>query len=156
MNISTKIAIILFIILAGIGFIDATYLTITHFGQQSVICDGTNTCDLVLTSEYSEFYGVPVAFFGVLYYLTILILASLCLEKVKTNSEQKLLKKMFFLTPIGFLGSLWFTYLQAFVIKYYCTYCLFSALISTLLFAIFLYFIFCKKCRNDLTKNISA
>jgi uncharacterized membrane protein len=126
------------LILSIIGFIDSLYLTASHFMNSDVVCNGTSDCSLVLTSEYAEFFGIPVALFGVIYYGFILIMSSIVLDKKTIRPENKL-KKIFYASSVGFIGSAWFVYLQAFVIYSYCTYCMVSAAASTLIFIISIY-----------------
>lgn len=122
--------VVLFLILSGAGFLDASYLTIKHYLGTPINCSLLNGCDTVTTSAYSMVVGLPVALFGVLYYLAVFVLTMLYVDTGRAN--------LFFtaalITPLGFFASLWFVYLQIFVIHSLCLYCLLSAFISTLLF----------------------
>lgn len=122
--------IIVFFIVAGLGFGDAMFLSIEHYRGEIPPCSLTGGCETVTTSEYSKIMGIPVAYTGVLYYLGILLLLVLYVDLKKVI----FVKAIFIFTAIGFLGSLYFTFLQFFVIKALCPYCLFSALTSTILF----------------------
>jgi uncharacterized membrane protein len=121
------------------GFIDATYLAVEHFKGQIPPCSLVSGCESVLSSSYSEFYGIPVSLFGSVFYFLILLGTSLYFFEGK---KEIFLRFPLLLTPFGFLASLWFVYLQAFVIKSFCQYCLVSAFTSTALFVMaFLVFI---------------
>lgn len=139
--------------LGTVGFLDSVYLSIIHFTNNSIICDGTNACDLVLTSPYSSFAGIPLALYGVIFYAYIIIVSNLMLDKIKNGSN--LSPKL--ITPVAFLGfsfSLYFTYLQAFIINSYCTFCLISAGTATLIFITALLNCFYNfKKNNEITKN---
>ena len=74
--------------------------------------------------------GIPVALLGAIYYLVIFALVIAYLD---TKKEQVLYFTARF-TSIGFLASLWFLYLQLFVIKEICLYCVISVFTSTTLF----------------------
>jgi len=124
-----KIAII-FIILAVLGFIDASYLTIEHYSDASVVCFIINTCDLVLQSSYATVGSVPVSLLGVAYYLGIFLFS--LMSFIRKN--EKLFFATALLTVFGLLASLWFIYIQLFIIHSLCFYCLFSALDSIILF----------------------
>jgi uncharacterized membrane protein len=76
--------------------------------------------------------GVPVALAGALYYLVLLLLAVSAMEE----GTQRLLRRAALLTPLGFLASLWFVFVQAVLLRAFCLYCLFSAAISTTLFGL--------------------
>ncbi len=126
----TKKIIVVFLLLAVLGFIDATYLTIEHYRDASVVCFIVNTCDLVLQSSYATVGPVPVSLLGVVYYLGIFILS--LVSFVKKN--EKLLFTTALLTVFGLIASLWFLYVQLFIIHSLCFYCLFSAFDSIILF----------------------
>ncbi len=121
---------ILFTILAFVGFLDAMFLTIEHVLEAPVPCSIIGGCETVLTSTYSEIGGIPVAFFGVLYYASIFLLALLSL----TRMEKKYVVLASKLTFAGLCVSLVLVFLQLFVIKAICVYCMLSALTSMALF----------------------
>ncbi len=117
------------IVIALLGFADASLLTIEHYMNTIPPC-AIGGCEIVLTSAYAEVVGVPVALGGAVFYLTILILLIAYLD----TKKEIILRSALFLTIPGFLVSLYLFYLQAFVIHAFCQYCLGSALTSTVLF----------------------
>ncbi len=119
----------IFFIVAFVGFLDASFLTAKHFSGEVPPCFLTSGCDVVTTSTYSKFLGIPVALMGLLYYLGQLILMMYYVDKKK--NEVLPLISLGAVLAFGF--SLWLTYTQVFLIKSYCIYCLFSAGISTIL-----------------------
>ena len=129
---SPKWLVALFLILSGSGFLDASYLTIKHYVGTPINCSFLNGCDTVTTSSYSMIFGLPVALLGVLYYLTVFMLVMLYIDTGRKN----LFYGAALITPLGLFASLWFVYLQVFVIHALCLYCLVSAFISTLLFCL--------------------
>lgn len=126
-----------FSLLSAAGFVDAAYLTVKHFLGSPIPCSILKGCEQVTNSPYSLIYGVPVALLGALYYLTILVLVVIYLDSKKPS----VLKLLACLTPFGFLASLWFVYLQIFVIKAICIYCIGSATSSTILFILGMYYL---------------
>ena len=112
------------------GFLDAFYLSIQRFRGVPIICKILEGCNKVASSIYAEVLDVPVAYLGAAYYLLIFLLALWFLTSKNRNTF--LLMSAF--TIAGFLASVWFVYLQVFVIKAVCFYCMISALTSTLLF----------------------
>jgi len=110
-------------------------------------CSILKGCDQVTNSPYSLIYGVPVALLGALYYLTILILAAIYIDSRKPS----VLKFLACLTPFGFLASLWFVYLQIFIIKAICIYCMASATSSTILFILGMYYLKKQKIYPQIT-----
>lgn len=121
-----------FLIISFIGFIDATYLTVAHYKGSSLSCGLTGGCDKVTNSEFSKIFGIPIALGGSLYYLTIFLLSVAYID----SKKRKILTIIPPLTAIGFLASLYFVYLQIFVIEAICQYCMLSAITSTTLFVL--------------------
>ena len=124
------------LILAGIlffslvGFLDATYLTIQHYGRGILPCYVFEGCDKVITSSYATIKGVPISLFGAIYYLTVL--ASLILFFDTEN--KKILRILIYLPVLGFAVSIFLLFLQIFIIKAICFYCIISLISSTALF----------------------
>jgi len=141
---SHKFLYFTFLPVSFLGFLDASYLTVKHFVGTPLPCSVLRGCEEVTNSQYSAIGGIPVALFGAIYYLTIFILilsilkrktlSSSGAENVAGANEDKLLNLTARLTFIGLLASLWFIYLQLFVIKAICLYCMFSAFTSITLF----------------------
>jgi len=115
-----------------IGFLDASYLTISHYTGAALNCSVLKGCEQVTNSPYSVIFNIPVALLGSLYYLTVLILSILYFD-TKNSSILKIIAPF---TILGFGASVWFVYLQFFVIKALCQYCMVSALTSTILFVL--------------------
>ncbi|MEK9155114.1 MAG: vitamin K epoxide reductase family protein [Patescibacteria group bacterium] len=118
--------------IAFLGFLDAVYLTIEHFTSFSLPCSITHGCEVVTNSVYSEILGIPVALLGALYYVAVLLGTYALLE----FGRRDLLKWVAVATTAGFLFSAWFVYVQLFVIKAICQYCILSAFTSTILFIV--------------------
>ncbi len=137
---------ILLISLALIGIIDASYLTYTHFVPSLLPCpaNGFIDCGKVTGSPYSEILGIPIAAFGVLFYVVVLVL--LLAIKAKRSLNAKKLLVLF--SWAGFAFSIYLVYLQLVVIGAVCIYCMLSAVTSTLIF--FVTNIEFKKARNSI------
>ncbi|MEK9130583.1 MAG: vitamin K epoxide reductase family protein [Patescibacteria group bacterium] len=128
--------IIAFLVVSFLGFLDATYLTAQHYLGTIPSCVITTGCEIVLTSEQNAIFGIPVALIGSVYYFLLFLLAVLSLEM-----KRGIIRFVALLTPLGFLASLYFVYLQLFVIKEICFYCIVSATTSTILFILTLFII---------------
>jgi len=124
------------IIFAFIGFVDASYLTAQHYGGDSVVCEigghSFGNCNDVLDSEYATVVGIPVALIGAIYYFTLFVLSTYFF----TEKKQELLKLITLISGAGFLATLYFVYLQLFVLNAICIYCMVSAVATTLLFIV--------------------
>jgi uncharacterized membrane protein len=116
-------------VVALVGLFDACYLTVEHLTGQSVRCMIVTGCDEVLQSKYATVAGgIPVAAFGALAYFAVFSLATLA--AFGYDGARRLVAP---LVALMFLATLWFFYLQAFVIHAFCAYCLLSAAVTTTL-----------------------
>jgi uncharacterized membrane protein len=116
-------------LVALVGLADASYLTAEHLSGNSVRCMIVSGCDEVLQSSYSTVAGgIPVAAVGALAYFAAFSLATLAAYGY--DAARRLLVP---LVAVMFLATVWFVYLQAFVIRAYCVYCLLSAAVTTTL-----------------------
>lgn len=127
----------LIMISASIGFLDAGYLSYQHYIASyeegvSVVCvvGEPGSCNAVLQSQYAEVLGIPLAYIGVLYYLTILV-TTIIVSRFKKVHAWYLLQSVL---VTGFFASLYFVYLQLFVIYSICIYCMVSASVTTAMF----------------------
>jgi uncharacterized membrane protein len=126
MNKLTKNSIIF---LSIIALLISIYLFYTDINQKELVCLINSGCDFVLRSEYSRIFGVPLSLIGILYFSIILILVSL----------QKLALFLKIILFLGFLFALYLIYLQTFVIKSFCQYCLIVDLVAILIFILSFY-----------------
>jgi uncharacterized membrane protein len=113
------------------GLADALYLTVDHVTGQSVKCTIISGCSEVLSSSYAAVAGVPLAAIGAAAYFSVFSLATLAAFGYQLGKALLLP-----LVALMFLVSLWLVYLQAFVIREFCQYCLLSAAITTLLLVV--------------------
>ncbi len=124
-----KILIIIIILLATLGLADSAYLFWTEQKGGEVVCT-TGGCSFVLSSPYSYLLGIKLPVWGMLYYLSLLLLAVLVITK-----KYKAATRVLAATSLsGFLMSLYFTYIQFYELVALCQWCLFSAFSSTLIF----------------------
>ena len=117
--------------LSLVGLVDALYLTIEHVTGQSVQCTITSGCSEVLSSRYAVVAGIPLAAVGAAAYFSVFSLATLA-----AFGYQVAKPLLMVLVGAMFLVSLWLVYLQAFVIREFCQYCLLSAAITTTLLVV--------------------
>lgn len=132
-------AVVFFLIVAILGFADAGYLTFEHYQGVIPPCSVTGGCEKVLTSSYSVIFGVPVSLMGAIYYFIVALGAFMYLESKHGRGQisahhSAILKWTFIATALGFGMSLWFVYIQLFVLHAVCVYCMGSAITSTVLF----------------------
>ena len=118
-------------LLSLIGLADALYLTVEHVTGQSVRCTIISGCSEVLSSPYAVLAGVPLAMIGAAAYFTVFSLATLAAFNYRIAGTL-----LTVLVTTMFLVSLWLIYLQAFVIREFCQYCLLSAAITLALLVV--------------------
>ena len=109
-------------IIAAAGLANATYLTASHLAGETVTCLASTRCSEVLASKYASIGGVPLAALGALGYFTVFSAATMA--AFGYESARRVLT---ITIGVMFLSTLWLLYLQAFVIKAFCDYCLLSA-----------------------------
>lgn len=119
--------------LALIGLADSVYLTVSHYTKTPVPCSIVEGCETVLTSSYAELAGIPIAAFGAAAYFVAFSLAILA---AYGNRAAWMLYgvQAFVMAAV----SAYLIYLQGFVIKAFCQFCLVSAATSICLFLVFL------------------
>ncbi|MGI8812030.1 MAG: vitamin K epoxide reductase family protein [Pyrinomonadaceae bacterium] len=130
-SIKTIPALAALIALAGVA--DAAYLTVHHYTNVPVPCSIIEGCETVLTSQYAEIAGVPLAAFGALAYFLAFSLA--LLAAFGNRSMWRVFGVQVVLMAI-FTG--WLLYLQGFVIGAFCQFCLISAGITFTLLIVYL------------------
>ena len=111
----------------------ALYMWAYAAGLTGPVLCGIGDCEAVQTSEYSRISGIPVAFFGVLGYLSILTLAFLGLQP-GFQSSRTIPILLFCGGVVGLAFSAYLTYLEAYVIHAWCQWCVSSAIIMALAF----------------------
>ena len=110
------------------GLADAIYLTVEHLSGRSVRCTITSGCSEVLSSEYATVRGIPLAMIGAAAYFTVFSLAVLAAYSYRWAA-----KLLTVIVSLMFITTLWLLFLQAFVIKHFCQFCLLSALVTFVL-----------------------
>jgi uncharacterized membrane protein len=121
--------------LALAGIFVALYLTLTRLGiigGGALVC-AVGSCDIVNASRWATFLGLPVALWGLGYYVVTFGTAVISLQERFAHSLQ-LSRALLFLGATGFLFSAWLTYLELFVIRAICQWCVVSAVLATGIF----------------------
>jgi uncharacterized membrane protein len=117
--------------LSLVGILDSLYLVVKHFTGESVRCTVTSGCDVVLSSPYSQIFGVPLSLFGLMAYFAVFSLSVLALFGYRHAG--KLLRYLVCLMLLVTLGLL---YVQLAIIHHFCQYCLISAATTIFLAAL--------------------
>lgn len=113
-----------------IGVLDTLYLIYHKLKGTDVACPffPKEWCRKVQYSPQSKTFGVPNSFAGFGMYVAILVLTffyaggSVAFWPIQA------------IVTFGFLFSMYFTYIQAFVLRAFCTWCVLSAINFTIMF----------------------
>ena len=120
-------------VLCLIGLGVAGYLAYVETQAVKAVCGPVGDCNAVQSSPYARLFGIlPVGVLGVAGYLAILaawLYPRLWRNRIATYMPIIVLGMTFF----GALFSLYLTFLEPFVIKAVCIWCITSAVIMTLL-----------------------
>ena len=109
-------------VLAVAGALISAYLTWAHLSGAAPVCvGGSGGCETVQTSRYSEIVGVPVAALGLFAYAAMLACAVVRDERAAILGV--------FVALVGALFSAYLTYLELFVIRAICQWCVASAVV---------------------------
>lgn len=129
-----RIGVVAILLLAFAGLADATYLAQHAESGVPLQCDIQNLsgCNIVTTSSYSQLFGIPIAVYGVFFFAIVFVLAALELVLF----DRLLRRALQAAAVVGLLASLYFTFVQTFLIGAFCIYCLTSALIELSIFLI--------------------
>jgi uncharacterized membrane protein len=121
-------------IVAGIGLLDALYLSYVKIINSQVYCGTSEQCDIVNNSSYSEIGGIPIAYLGLGAYLVILAL--LLLERRSPFWKENSPLALFGISLAGVIYSAYLTYIEIAVLHAICPYCVVSAIAMLFLFII--------------------
>src|SRR5207244_8545121 len=140
--------------LALIGIAAALYVANGNYTGQSLWCPILDGCNAVVNSPYSRVFGVPMSYFGFIYFLYMFALA---VRLVFEPFAQSLRLRAILYAAMGAISSMSFIYLQLRFIRELCSYCLISAVVSVLLvFAALWHFLATRNRKRGHAKWIAA
>ena len=133
---SLGLAEVIIIILALIGFADSWYIYYKKTKKEKLVCILGDDCSKVINSKYSNILGMDNTVLGMLYYTFLIYIFWI---SNFNNFFNILLYSNILLVITGLAGSisLYLIYVQVYVLKDLCEYCLISAVINILIFIIF-------------------
>ena len=122
-------------LLALAGLFVALYLTLYKAGFIGQLTCSIGSCETVNTSQWSTLLGLPVAAWGLGFYIVALAVA-MAGTTDRWVDERSVSVALAALSGWGVLFSLWLTYLELFVIHAICMWCVISAIIVTIIFIV--------------------
>lgn len=121
-------------VLSLIGIFVSGYLTLYHLGGIGTLqCGLAGGCDVVQTSRYAMFLGIPVAMWGVGGYAAIFAVALLGLQP-RWSGAPWVGFALMSLSTVALIFSGYLTWLEAAVIHAWCQWCVVSAVLVLLIF----------------------
>ncbi len=115
------------------GLFISAYLLLYRMGLYGEIVCGSGSCETVQASEYSLFLGLPVAAWGVAWYVAVFLLAFLSTQPRFAAAMWQ--PRLLFLLAAGGLGfSAYLTYVELFVLDAICWWCVTSAVVTLVIF----------------------
>jgi len=134
-NLTTESIYKLIIILAGFIGLCISFLIYHHkkYKKEPLVCPLNFRCDEVVNSEYSKLFGIELEKIGITYYALILITYLIFL----LFSHPFLDYINYFnlaISGIAFVVSVYLLYIQTFILKKWCSWCLGSSILSIIIF----------------------
>jgi len=111
--------------IAFLGLLLSGYLFNVYISPEPIPCISGEGCRIAQMSAYSSFLNIPTPAYGVVFYLALGILGALWTE----HTKKTILPLLCVLVASGFGVSAFLTYVEAFVIHAWCSWCLASALL---------------------------
>lgn len=133
LTMTGSIIYILIILAALAGFGVALYIRTKKSRQQLLVCPLHADCEAVVHSEFSMFLGIPLEILGMLYYATVVI-SYIMFFILPSLARPHIVFSLLVISLAAFLFSLYLTFIQAFTLRQWCSWCLVSASLSTLIF----------------------
>jgi len=121
--------------LALAGIFISIYLTLYKLGLIGELSCSIGSCETVNTSRWSVFLGLPVAAWGLLFYLDVFGVALLG-TMPRWENQPVISIVLAAEAAIGVLFSAWLTYLELAVIHAICIWCVTSAVIVLVIFLV--------------------
>ena len=123
-------------VLAWVGTSIAILLLQKHSGGHALFCPAGAGCDAVLSSKYSAVMGVPLPWFGIAFYLTLLAMCLCAYGMQSRRARVRLLGAVLWLSVMGASFSAALMFIQFRVLHAFCPLCTASALtVAALVFA---------------------
>ena len=119
-------------LLALVGALVALYLTLFKVGVIGTLVCNVGSCERVNTSRWAMLLGLPVAAWGLVTYIVLLLLALISVQSGAL--ERQIAWALVALSGWSVLFSAWLTSKELFVIRAICIWCVTSATIMTLIF----------------------
>ena len=128
---------IILLALSAIGFLVSYHIYVKKKKAEKLVCYVGKDCDKVIHSEYNALiFGIHNEVLGMLYYGFAIVLTTLPFLNIIAVLGFPLSSILLVVSGLAALFSVILTFIQIFLIKEYCEYCLVSAAVSVAMFVV--------------------
>lgn len=122
------------VLLALVGLFVSIYLWLYHLGYYGMILCGTGSCEVVQSSSYANFLGLPVPAWGTGWYLAMTVLGMMLVAGRPETSGPGKLAAIFATGGLAF--STYLTAVELFILHAVCRWCVVSAALTVGIFVL--------------------
>ena len=106
--------------IAAVGVAISLYLSANELAGTAPVCLAGGGCETVAASQYSHWFGIPVAYFGVVFSGVLIAFVAAWWR----TGDGRFLLAGYALGLVGVVLELYLVYLELFVINAICTWCM--------------------------------
>ena len=121
--------------LALAGIFVSLYLLLYKLGIIGELSCSVGSCETVNSSKWATFLGLPVAAWGVAWYVAMFVMAVVS-TGARFQDSPVVSTVLLGMASTGLIFSAYLTYLELFEINAICQWCVISAIIVTIIFLI--------------------
>ena len=125
---------VLIILSSVVGFLISTNIHFKKRTKKPFACPLKFRCDTVVHSDYSRLFGIPLEYLGMAYYFIVFAsYFSFLLFPQIVQADKNFVYSIGLLTIVAFIISIYLTFVQAFLLKQWCSLCLASAAMCSII-----------------------
>jgi uncharacterized membrane protein len=122
-------------LLGVVGMGLAGYLTYVHYNEDALVCT-VGGCETVQQSDYSTMFGVPIAIFGLLMFLTVTLLALARMSGRSPIPSDVATIAAWTMLLTSLLYYVYLTYIEIWELEAVCQWCVMSSIVALLMFVL--------------------
>jgi len=127
------------IILSVIGFAVSFYIYYSKKHDKHLYCVIGHDCDIVVHSKYGKTFGIENTIPGMFYFLIIFFYGFFIVLNRNIFKESIIYYFIVGISLASVLFSIYLVFVQAFVLKKWCDYCVISTIVSLLILIILIF-----------------
>lgn len=125
------------LIFSAAGFLISFYVWYKHnFKKEKLVCTIGNDCAKVIDSKYGKVFGMPPSVTGIFYFGFIFIVGLMYFFFPEFFTLDYIILGKIIFTGIGALFSIYSIFLQLFILKELCEYCLSLSALGVAIFLV--------------------